>query len=522
MKNITNSNFFDTLSRKMTSSFLTKGTFAAVGNSQSINGSASQPVDHYFKKVGILLLFIFAGLTTAVAQTDPTLACTSGCTAKDIKIESAYLSYADGTPLPDTFICSGGTAKVYLTLVLETKSPRIGTSIYGVIKNYDPVTQTTYGEGIPLSECFGGETLNTTTKVTFSDFFIWDCSQTIALTDVYIAWGTGNTDFCAGTEGNFKCGATPSKCNRQPGNIIIGVPNPGEASDSTCSLVDFPDYSAYFNLTSYETAIANGGNVTISWYSDAALTKPIEDVDESTVDLDFHATAASTDVYAKVCPVGGTSCVTRTVPLTVKPKPAPPTICIVQPSASLCDNTTTAGSITVTAPVDGGGIDYQYSLDGGAWVEDPVFSGLPANSVTSGVRVRTITNSVGGCPSDAASCGDDSCASRTAAKTTNTVSNKVAAITPIATQTEKAGFDAYPVPFKDQLSIKYNFDYESDVKIEVFNAQGIRVFSKTDTNGYLNKETALDLKMNKGKEQMYVVKITTNRGSTTKKVMSSK
>ncbi|MFV5686973.1 T9SS type A sorting domain-containing protein, partial [Flavobacterium sp. GB2R13] len=84
------------------------------------------------------------------------------------------------------------------------------------------------------------------------------------------------------------------------------------------------------------------------------------------------------------------------------------------------------------------------------------------------------------------------------------------------------GFDAYPVPFKDQLTIRYKFDYVSDVKIEVFNAQGILVLSKTDTNSYLNKEIALSLKANKGQEQVYVVKVTTDRGSSTKKVISSR
>jgi hypothetical protein len=87
---------------------------------------------------------------------------------------------------------------------------------------------------------------------------------------------------------------------------------------------------------------------------------------------------------------------------------------------------------------------------------------------------------------------------------------------------ELAGFDAYPVPFKDVLTIKYNFDYVSDVKIEVFNSTGTTVLSKADTNSYLNKEVALNLKMNRGQEQVYVVKVTTNRGSSVKKVMSSK
>ena len=94
--------------------------------------------------------------------------------------------------------------------------------------------------------------------------------------------------------------------------------------------------------------------------------------------------------------------------------------------------------------------------------------------------------------------------------------------TPTTSKMDPAGFDAYPVPFKDVLTIKYNFDYVSDVKIEVFNSDGKAVLTKADTNNFLNKEVALNLKMNRGQEQVYVVKVTTNRGSSVKKVMSSK
>ncbi|HEY4617791.1 MAG TPA: T9SS type A sorting domain-containing protein, partial [Flavobacterium sp.] len=95
-------------------------------------------------------------------------------------------------------------------------------------------------------------------------------------------------------------------------------------------------------------------------------------------------------------------------------------------------------------------------------------------------------------------------------------------VAPTAAKIEFAGFEAHPVPFKDQLTIKYKFDYKSDVKIEVFNAQGISVLSKEDTNGYFDKEISLDLKSNRGGEQVYIVKVTTDRGSSTKKVLSSK
>jgi hypothetical protein len=60
------------------------------------------------------------------------------------------------------------------------------------------------------------------------------------------------------------------------------------------------------------------------------------------------------------------------------------------------------------------------------------------------------------------------------------------------------------------------------VKIEVFNIQGLLILSKVDENGYLNKEITLNLSSHNEQEQVYVVKVTTDRGSSIKKVMSSK
>jgi hypothetical protein len=90
------------------------------------------------------------------------------------------------------------------------------------------------------------------------------------------------------------------------------------------------------------------------------------------------------------------------------------------------------------------------------------------------------------------------------------------------TNKEVAGFTAYPVPFKDILKVKYDFDYVSNVKIEVFNPQGEVVLSKMDENSYLNKEVNLHVHSYRGQEQVYLVKLTTDRGSSIKKVMSSK
>jgi hypothetical protein len=88
-------------------------------------------------------------------------------------------------------------------------------------------------------------------------------------------------------------------------------------------------------------------------------------------------------------------------------------------------------------------------------------------------------------------------------------------------KTSNVSFEAYPVPFKNQLTIKYKFDYSSDVKIELIDYQGVTVFSENDSNSYLDKEVSLSFKFKREKEQVYFVRVTTNQGSTIKKVLSS-
>ena len=87
--------------------------------------------------------------------------------------------------------------------------------------------------------------------------------------------------------------------------------------------------------------------------------------------------------------------------------------------------------------------------------------------------------------------------------------------------TEVAGFTAYPVPFVDQLTIRYDFDYVSDVKIEVFNSKGIIVYSMIDSGSYFGKEVTIFINNTLEQQQVYYVRLTTNQGSTVKSVMSS-
>ena len=88
-------------------------------------------------------------------------------------------------------------------------------------------------------------------------------------------------------------------------------------------------------------------------------------------------------------------------------------------------------------------------------------------------------------------------------------------------ESNKASFVAYPVPFKNYIIIHYNFDYASDVKIELFDLSGTLLSSKTDTNSYLDKEYTFNIDFYIGKFQVYILKVTTSKGSSTKKIISA-
>lgn len=294
-------------------------------------------------------------------------------------------------------------------------------------------------------------------------------------------------------------------CGNATSTVTVTVnPNPtvnaGVDFTKTCST----------NVGGKQIGENNNDAFTYSWdpstgLSNSGISNPVANPSITTV-----YTVTKTN---KTTGCSGTDSVTVTVNADA---PNAPTFCAVQPS--LCGS---AGSVTILSPIGDEG-EYLYSIDNGAnWQTNTVFSPLAAGSVT-GIKVK---NTSTGCISDPADCGASNCSpsARIANPDTKKTTSAIAPVeTTTANKTETAGFEAYPVPFKDQLTIKYKFDYVSDVKVEVFNALGISILSKTDTNSYLNKEIALDLKLNKGQEQVYVVKLTTNKGSSTKKVMASK
>ena len=412
MEKITLRMFFALLSSKIKSCLLPRNKIASLGlqtanlflSPQSQNAALRKGDRHYrvskscfsFGNLVMFILVSFFGVITAAAQTSPA-DCKLGCTSNDVQIQSAYLSDINGNKLPQNFVCPiSGSAGVYLTLELTTKTPRIGVVIYTNIKNFTP--PSTVGSLVTnFSECFAKNLNQPTNKVTFSKKFDWTCGTPIVLTEVFIGWGTGNTNFCLGS--GFQCPATSSKCYQLPPDqyIPIVTPTANPASLTQCSTSP-GGTTAVFDLTSLNsTVIGTQTNVNVTWYSDVNLNTQIT----STVAAYISSSGV---VYAKV-----TSTISPypyssvAVTLTVNPKPAVTT----SNTASICSGTgpnislvaSTASSFswtigTITGDISGA------SAGSGTTINQTLTN--PSNSSAgSVVYIVTPTSITGSCIGDA-------------------------------------------------------------------------------------------------------------------------
>lgn len=83
-------------------------------------------------------------------------------------------------------------------------------------------------------------------------------------------------------------------------------------------------------------------------------------------------------------------------------------------------------------------------------------------------------------------------------------------------------FTAYPVPFNDALNVQYDFDYSSAANIQIFDLQGRMLRSYNEANAYKGKVTSLSIDFRTQANQVYILKVTTDRDVFTKKIISDK
>uniref|UniRef100_UPI00059014E6 T9SS type A sorting domain-containing protein n=1 Tax=Psychroserpens mesophilus TaxID=325473 RepID=UPI00059014E6 len=88
-------------------------------------------------------------------------------------------------------------------------------------------------------------------------------------------------------------------------------------------------------------------------------------------------------------------------------------------------------------------------------------------------------------------------------------------------QEEKIDFKAFPVPFDNEVTITYEFDYRTDVTIEFFDTKGLLVLTETNTRYVAGSTGRTTLDLSRTSNQVFYVKLTTNQGSVTKKIVSS-
>ncbi|MBO6607093.1 T9SS type A sorting domain-containing protein [Psychroserpens sp.] len=85
----------------------------------------------------------------------------------------------------------------------------------------------------------------------------------------------------------------------------------------------------------------------------------------------------------------------------------------------------------------------------------------------------------------------------------------------------KVDFTAYPVPFDHEVNIAYSFEFDTKVTIEVFDTKGLLVLTETDDNYVTGSDAVATFDLSRYANQLFYVKLTTNQGSVTKKIVSS-
>ncbi|MFT0156613.1 hypothetical protein VBY68_08285, partial [Tenacibaculum ascidiaceicola] len=85
---------------------------------------------------------------------------------------------------------------------------------------------------------------------------------------------------------------------------------------------------------------------------------------------------------------------------------------------------------------------------------------------------------------------------------------------------EPLNFSAYPVPFENELTVEYNYKFDTNVAIEIYTMNGILI-KRVENNSYIKgtKEQMI-IDMSNVQNQALIVRVITSRGVVNKKIIA--
>ena len=86
--------------------------------------------------------------------------------------------------------------------------------------------------------------------------------------------------------------------------------------------------------------------------------------------------------------------------------------------------------------------------------------------------------------------------------------------------TSTLDFNAYPVPFNNVLNIEYKYEYDTDVKIQIFDTKGRLLIDEIDTNYRKGEVKTIAINMSEVADQILIVRLITDKDVLSKFVVS--
>ncbi len=143
----------------------------------------------------------------------------TNCTSSDVRVISAYISGPNNAAIDCGL--SAPFVGAELHLIVSSNTQRKGVSLSGALNILDNGNNIT--GSFPLDHCFSGIQLNNGSNNNLiyllnSTLGTTACGPKFSLANIFVTWGTGNTNFCTSTAA--QCPATPAKCRFTPGETI--------------------------------------------------------------------------------------------------------------------------------------------------------------------------------------------------------------------------------------------------------------------------------------------------------------